>query len=309
MAKTLNEVLTELGELDQPISGDTIYKMADLNADEYKQLQASWGGIPVERRRALMQRLTETSETNFDMDFGEVIRLALTDLDDQLRAIAIEAAWDDDTPDMATRLIAMASGDIAEDVRAAAVSALGRFILLGELGKYDRDLARRAENIALKLYNDKNEKLQVRRRALESIANCGREGVEGMIDEAYEHRDPQMRASAVFAMGRSCDAKYASIVLRELTSDDPEMRYEATRAAGELELRQAVPYLADILLENDREIMEMAVWSLGEIGGDEARRLLEDVMERADERGDDALAEAVEEALDAASLAGKDLVL
>ncbi len=309
MAKTLNEVLTELGELDQPISGDTIYKMADLNADEYKQLQASWGGIPVERRRALMQRLTETSETNFDMDFGEVIRLALTDLDDQLRAIAIEAAWDDDTPDMATRLIAMASGDIAEDVRAAAVSALGRFILLGELGKYDRDLARRAENIALKLYNDKNEKLQVRRRALESIANCGREGVEGMIDEAYEHRDPQMRASAVFAMGRSCDAKYASIVLRELTSDDPEMRYEATRAAGELELRQAVPYLADILLENDREIMEMAVWSLGEIGGDEARRLLEDVMERADERGDDALAEAVEEALDAANLAGKDLVL
>ncbi len=309
MAKTLNEVLTELGELDQPISGDTIYKMADLNADEYKQLQASWGGIPVERRRALMQRLTETSETNFDMDFGEVIRLALTDLDDQLRAIAIEAAWDDDTPDMATRLIAMASGDIAEDVRAAAVSALGRFILLGELGKYDRDLARRAENIALKLYNDKNEKLQVRRRALESIANCGREGVEGMIDEAYEHRDPQMRASAVFAMGRSCDAKYASIVLRELTSDDPEMRYEATRAAGELELRQAVPYLADILLENDREIMEMAVWSLGEIGGDEARRLLEDVMERADERGDDGLAEAVEEALDAASLAGKDLVL
>src|SRR5260221_13521319 len=138
MAKTLNEVLTELGELDQPISGDTIYKMADLNADEYKQLQASWGGIPVERRRALMQRLTETSETNFDMDFGEVIRLALTDLDDQLRAIAIEAAWDDDTPDMATRLIATASGDIAEDVRAAAASALGRFILLAALGEYER---------------------------------------------------------------------------------------------------------------------------------------------------------------------------
>src|SRR5260221_5682212 len=117
MAKPLKEVLTELGELDQPISGDTIYKMADLNADEYKQLQASWGGIPVERRRALMQRLTETSETNFDMDFGEVIRLALTDLDDQLRAIAIEAAPDDDTPHMATRLISMTSCDIGQDVR------------------------------------------------------------------------------------------------------------------------------------------------------------------------------------------------
>src|SRR5215468_10337531 len=105
MAKSLDDMLRELGDVDQPISGDTIYKMADLNADEYKQLQASWGGIPVERRRALMERLTETSETNFDLDFGAVIRLALTDLDDQLRAAAIEAAWDDDTPDMATRLI------------------------------------------------------------------------------------------------------------------------------------------------------------------------------------------------------------
>jgi len=309
MAKSLNDILIELGDTEQPISGETIYKMADLNADEYKQLQASWGGIPVERRRTLIERLVETSETNFDMNFGAVVRIALTDLDDQLREAAIEASWDDDSPDMATRLIAMASGDIAENVRAAAAGALGRFILLGELGKYDRDLARRAENIALKLYNDKNEKSAVRRRALESIANCSREGVDTMIDEAYTHRDPQMRASAVFAMGRSCDKHYGATVLKELTSDDPQMRYEATRAAGELEVRQAVPYLSDILLEKDREIMEMAVWSLGEIGGDEARRLLEDMMEHADEKRDDALAEAVEEALDAANLAGEDLVI
>lgn len=309
MAKSVDEILRELGDSDQPISSEAIYKMAELNPDEYKSLQAAWGGIPVERRRALIERITETSETNFDLDFGSVIRLALTDLDDQLRAAAIEAAWDDDTPDMATRLIAMASGDISEEVRAAAVSALGRFILLGELGKYDRDLARRAENVAIKLYGDKSENIHVRRRALEAIANCGREGVDAMIDEAYTHRDPQMRTSAVFAMGRSCDAKYAPTVLRELTSDDPQMRYEAARAAGELELRQAVPYLADILLEQDREIMEMAVWALGEIGGDEARRLLEDVMEQADERGDDVLAEAIEEALEAASLAGEDLSL
>ena len=33
----------------------------------------------------------------------------------------------------------------------------------------------------------------------------------------------------------------------------------------------------------------LALAGLGEVGGDEARRLLEDVMERADERGDEAV--------------------
>ena len=48
------------------------------------------------------------------------------------------------------------------------------------------------------------------------------------------------------------------------------------RAAGELELRDAVRHLGNLLVHEDREVQEMAVWALGEIGGKDARRLLED---------------------------------
>src|SRR5579859_3579914 len=137
MATNFDEVLRDLGDADQPLKADTIYGLSDLNADDLKRLQASWGAIPTERRRSLVQRMAEATETNFDLDFTEVTRLTLTDLDDQVRETAVEAAWTDDSPDMATRLMAMASGDIAVSVRAAAVSALGRFILLGELEEFD----------------------------------------------------------------------------------------------------------------------------------------------------------------------------
>jgi HEAT repeat protein len=201
----------------------------------------------------LIRRLVEASETNFDLDFGAVTHLALTDLDDEIREIAIEATWIDESPDMLRRLLVLASSDISQGVRAAAVSALGLFILQGELGKFDPALARQAENVAIKLYEDHDESVDVRRRALEAIANCGRSGVDDMIEQAYRDDNAQMRASAVFAMGRSCDVKWAPMVLRELTSDSPEMRYEAARTAGELEIRDAVPHLAEMLEDEDRE--------------------------------------------------------
>jgi HEAT repeat protein len=309
MATNFSDVLQELGSADQPLKADAIYGLSGLSEEDLKALQAAWGAIPVERRRSLVQRLSEAAETNFDMDFEGVTRLALTDLDDHVRAAAIETTWHDETTDMATRLIAMASGDISQDVRAAAVSALGRYILLGELGKFDPAVARRAENIAIKLYNDHNQDVNVRRRALEAIANCGREGVTQMIEQAYADKNKQMRASAIHAMGSSYDQHWANIVLREFASNDPELRYEAVRSAGELELRDAVPHLAEILHENDREIQEMAIWALGEIGGEDARDLLEAEMERADEQGDDSLAEAIEEALESANLASHNLAL
>src|SRR5579859_5651050 len=294
---TLDEALRRIADMDTPLPAEAIYRLSDLNADDVKQLQGAWGGLPVERRRQLVQRLTEVSEADFDTDFTALARLALTDLDDQVRESAVEATWADETTDMATRLIAMASGDLAAPVRAAAVGALGRYILLDELGKFNADVGRRAQNMALKLHQDTAQDVNVRRRALEAIANCSREGVENLIEAAYADKNADMRASAIYAMGRSCDSRWEAIVLRELTNKDPQIRFEATRTAGELEMRKATPQLGKALHDDDREIMEMAVWSLGEIGGDEARRLLDEMMEEADHRGDDSLAEAIDEAM------------
>ncbi|MFN7210755.1 MAG: hypothetical protein ACK4P1_10250, partial [Aggregatilineales bacterium] len=75
----------------------------------------------------------------------------------------------------------MASVDPSPSVRAAAVGALGRFILQAELGKFSPMQARQAERVAVKLYNNRQEDIRVRCRALEAIANSSRAEVVGMI--------------------------------------------------------------------------------------------------------------------------------
>jgi HEAT repeat protein len=103
-----------------------------------------------------------------------------------------------------------------------------------------------------------------------------------------------MRVSAVFAMGSSADEQWIDTVISELEAQSPAMRYEAARAAGELEARNAVPTLARLLDDPDTEVQGMAVWALGQIGGGRAKKLLNEIAS-----GDDgSLAEAAVEALE-----------
>jgi HEAT repeat protein len=202
----------------------------------------------------------------------------------------------------------LAKEDAVNDVRVAAVKALGPFVLRGELGKLPEAFNTDLQNLVMALHRDRDENLDVRRRALESLGNCGREGVSDLIRQAYQSRELLMRASAVFAMGRSCDDMWTPQIIAELSSDDPELRYEAARAAGELELRPALSRLAELAFEDDREIQEMAIWALGEIGGKEAHRVLDQLAAVADSTEDDELADAIAEAQSVAALSGSDLL-
>jgi HEAT repeat protein len=97
-------------------------------------------------------------------------------------------------------------------------------------------------------------------------------------------------------MGRSLDAeRWGAIVLEELAAPSPEMRFEAARASGELELAPAVRKLGELLEDVDEEVQLAAVWSLGQIGGDKAKHLLLTVLEsdaeHLHEEAEDALAE------------------
>ena len=190
--------------------------------------------------------------------------------------------------------------------RRSAVRALG-CVLQGELGKLPEAFNTRLQDAVLALYNNLDEDLDVRRRALEAIANCGREGVKEMIQEAYNMDELPMRVSAVYAMGRSCDAVWTQYILDELSSDDPELRFEAARAAGELELQKALPRLIELAYEDDREIGRWRSVA-GRIGGSTSRKVLSELAALAEDLGDEELADAVAEAQSMATMAGQDLL-
>lgn len=291
------------GGYQDSISAALCYGLSGLTRDDVAVIQPIWSGLDVEFRRTLIQRLADLSETNFDLEYRQIGLLSLQDDDAEVRENAINLLWDDETPELMARLIEMAQWDEAAAVRAAAVGALGSFILAGELGNLTPSETDWVQDTAISIYVNEAEDIEVRRRALEAIANSSHEFVGEAIREAYQSDEQLMRMSAVFAMGRTCDLRWKDVVLRELRSADPGMRYEAARASGELELSEAVPYLIALTHDSDREIKEAAIWSLGEIGGERAMNALSSLAQEAEEQGDDSLLEAVEDAIGSAALA------
>jgi len=217
-----------------------------------------------------------------------------------VRTQAIEGLWEDEDIKLIRPLIAFLRDDPSVAVRAAAATSLGRFVLLGELEKLSATLSNSVCEALWEVIHSLEEDIEVRRRAIESMAYSSEEAMAEVIADAYADDDWRMRVSAVFAMGRSADPRWKSTVLREVTNPNPEMRYEAARACGALEVEEAIPYLRNLVYDNDRDIQEVSIWSLGQIGGAEARRILEDCYEEADE----ILCEVIEDALGELALRG-----
>ncbi|HQE18850.1 MAG TPA: HEAT repeat domain-containing protein [Aggregatilineales bacterium] len=304
--ESFTDLLENLRDETAPLRAALIYRLSNPTPQDLNDLRDAWGLVPVERRRLLMSRLVETSETSFEVNFREIALLALVDEDDDVRRLGIEALWEEQDVSTMRLIVRLLQQDADAAVRAAAAQALGRFVLAGELGEFPEAVVREAEAELLDVWQESSEPLEVRRRALESIAYSGRDEVPSLIQEALDHHEIKMQASAIFSMGRSGDERWENQVLAALYHPEPELRFEAARAAGELFLTAAVARLIEMLDEDDREIQQAAIWSLGEIGGQEAKRALMDFADKRDL--DDDMLEAVEDALNTAALSTGEFV-
>jgi len=287
-------VLDEICDMNRPLKISRLYKLSMPTREEMEAFARVWpDSIAVERRRSIIQNLLEIAEANFSVDFNAIFRYALNDPDAEVRATAVDGLWEDERADLIDRFLQMVREDPAPEVRASAAQALGKYVLQGELNKLPNERAEMIRVTLRDVFYDESEVVEVRRRALESLAFHDDEETRELIATAYEEPSHEMRVSAVFAMGRSIDPYWRETVLKELDNPSPEIRYEAARACGELAIRQAVPRLLDMLLDSDREIQEAAIWSLGQIGGKRAKRALQLLLQEEDEE----LTEAAEDAL------------
>jgi HEAT repeat protein len=287
--RTLSELVS--GQLEDA----ALYNLSNLHSEALTALANAWPSLPDERRQRIVDRLTEIAEADFEADFSELFKIALHDPDPHVRAAAIEGLWEVDDVILVRPMVDMLRRDPSVIVREAAASALSRFALLAELGRLPARLAQKIWDALWEATHDPEQDLSVRRRSIEALAYFDRPEVRTIIEDAYADDEPKMRVSAVFAMGRSTDQDWSEIVLAELETDDPEMRYEAARACGELRLTEATGQLSRLVADVDPEVKMVAVWSLGQIGTPEARRVLEICYEQGDEAlqdaADDALAE------------------
>ena len=305
----LETTLNTLRENDGSVNATLYYGLSGLDTSEMRGLKPVWAQLKPAYRRKLLRELVEAAETNFELNYNALAYFALDDEDAGVREAAIELLWEDVSMSLMHRLNEIALEDESVEVRAAAASALGRFILGGEVGDMDEAQTMTAQDTVVSILNNLDEDIDVRRRALEAISNSSHEIVEEAIREAYDSPDRRMQISSIFAMGRSYDEQWNEFVIQQLDSEDAEMRYEAARAAGELEIENAVRGLTRLALDDDREIKEVAIWSLGEIASREATRTLERLATEAKRLHDDELLEVIEDALGTASMGSTSLYM
>ncbi len=269
--------------------------LSELRPEEQRRFREVLPTLPVALRRKLSRYLVDTGEADFTVDFNAAFRILLDDPDGEVRQAAVEGLWEDVSTSLVPILIRLLETDPSTEVRAAAAISLGRFALLGDLEEIDADVAKTIHDILLAKFHSEDD-VEVRRRALEAVSYIGDDDVVAAIEQAYQHPDERMTVSAVFSMGRSYDPRWAATVQKELKNPRPEIRYEAVRAAGELELEDAVPTLLDMMDTDDVEIKEATIDALGKIGGKRALEALLDLAQSADEATSWAALEALDTA-------------
>ncbi len=269
--------------------------LSGLLDEGLRRFERAWAGLPDAVRQQLVRSLVEMAEADFEMDFTAIFRALLNEADDEICALAIEGLFEDED----VRLVPIFAQHLrhapAIRTRVAAAQALGNFVLLGELQKIRPRPFTQALQALLDVYYDCDAPLEVRRRVVEALAYTESRGVPEIIAEAYDHAAEKMRISAVFAMGRNASSRWEEIVMQELFNPNPEMRYEAAHACGSMQLQAATRDLLTLVEDVDSEVQLAALWALGQIGGDLARRTLERYLDSDNEALQDAANEALQE--------------
>ena len=291
----LKGILEQLRRRKEAIPFSQLYALSDLTREQMDEFRTAWVTLSTAERRRLIHAMVDLAESSFQVNFDVIFRHCLADSDAEVRALAIDGLWENEEVGLVGPLLSIVRADPSARVRAAAATGLGRFVLAGELERLEPAVQVRIVTELLTTIHLVDESVQVRRRALESAAYaCTPEALEA-LELAYFDDDDEMRISAIVGMGRSCDKRWADIVLAELGSTSAAMRYEAALAAGELMLRQAVPLLGRLLDDADPLLRDATIWALGQIGGSQAKQMLLAAYEDADEDTRSTLEEALAE--------------
>jgi len=267
--KPFEEVLKALLNRDEVLDPLYLYRLSDINQENLSSLIEIWSDVHVERRRALMEDLELLTDSNTLLSFEPIFRMGLKDEDEQVRFFATRAIEIFDTDDLIPHFLSVLTSDPSVDLRAVTASVLGKYVYRGELDKIDKDQQIEIEDQLLEILEG-DHPLEIQRRALEAISYSSRDEVRDHILKAYHSDLEEWLASALFAMGRSYDYEnYSDLVIDKLQHTSPKVRLEAVRACGELVLEDAVPIILDLL--NDLpDIRRAAIWSLSQIGGEDA---------------------------------------
>lgn len=282
--------------LDQetPFDPRYLHHLSDLEGEDLILFQDVWPQVHLLRRQALVEDLLDLAAADDLLSFENIGRYTIHDQDGGVRTNAVQLLWEFEERDLIPIFIELLNSDPVPEVRAAAATGLGLFVYHGEIDRLPNKYLVMIEDALLRAaLKDQFELVQC--RALESLGYSSRDEIQPLTEAAFSSGGHEKMASALIAMGRSMDPHWQKTVMQMLNSKIPVLRAEAARAAGEIGITESVPDLIELSDDSEQIVRSAAIWSLSEIGGDQARHTLEQLYQEAD---DDQEADIIESALD-----------
>jgi HEAT repeat protein len=271
-------------------------EFSDILPSALKSLLGIWPRVGLRRKLLLLDELNALANVDTLVSFDDIGRAFLNDDEPQVRLRAMRLLVECEDTKLVPIYIDMLTKDSDSIVRAEAATMLGIFVQLGEFDDIPDDLHHQVEDVLLEVLNSDDDP-SIRRHALEGLGFSSRTEVPVLIESSFKRQDPEWQASAIFAMGRSNDERWTDEVLRAMVSVDRRIRLAAVQASGELGLALARPLLLRLLEDEDDEIIAgAAIWSLSQIGGEDVRLYLQNLLDKLED--DDDQAAFLEEALD-----------
>lgn len=273
-----------------------LQEFSDIGTLELKTFLDVWPRVDLSRKLTLFEDLIVLADSDTLVSFDDFARALLTDPEPQVRTRSIRLLHECESTDLLPSYLDMLKNDPDVTVRAEAARILNLFVDLGELDEIPDTFYHQVEDALLSSAASEDDP-RVRRAALESLGYSSRAEVSTLIESSFHREDPHWKVSSLIAMGRSADERWTDHVTRSLVSVDDRIRKAAVQAAGELSLKSASPLLLTMLGEEEEEtVLSAIIWSLSQIGGEDVRTYLENLLDQVEE--DDEQIAFLEEALD-----------
>jgi HEAT repeat protein len=297
-----NDVIANLIDLSKPFNPQYLHFFSDISTDNLELIKAIWADIDPTRKYNLLKDLETLMEVDTLVSCDDFGYFALDDEDPLVKSQAIHLFWETSDIKLISTFVDFLKNNPNNDVKQAAASVLGRFVLLGELDEIPEESANQVQDFLISEYLSTPNTI-TKQRILESLGYSSREKVNQFIKLALKKNDKDWQLAALLAISRSVDPKWGKVVMEKLNDIDPEIQIEAIKAAGELEIASAKDFLIKLLsnTESYEEAHLQAVWALAKIGGSDVLEVLEEMIESSE---DEEEIEILELAIDSLDLTG-----
>jgi HEAT repeat protein len=275
------------------ISRESVEGLSGLGGPIYDRFREMWKGLPDGDREALLDAVGEAGEENLVLDFMPIYELAIQDPDDTVRELGLRLASEEARPDLLDIYLRAAVADPDPDIRVAAIEELSAYTLTAQVDDWPMDLQQKMEQALVGIIHLPGAEANVRKAALLSLSYLTTPQIEVEIRQA--HLQPDLRETAIEAMGRNCQEIWIPDIQAELQDDDPRRRIVAAQAAAELDDLEMVPYIVRLLRDDDEDVKVAAIEALGAIGGDDAKSVLSDLLQSRNRTLREAAKDAMQE--------------